>query len=163
MKLYSGAVIAMALMGTFNLVSAETITVITPKEVLKLESAYLEGDDLWVDSSDLKKVNGFEIKAEGVCYGSICIPMPANKGEWVKKKDATSFFNVTAFAKKLKQQFATDDKKTVFSFAPIPDLASRELPSGKAPELILKDRKGKTVKLSDFRGKKVLLWTFASW
>lgn len=144
-------------------VDAATISVITPEKTLALDSAFVEKGELWIAQSDLKQVNGFELKPEGVCYKSMCIPLPKNSAAWVKKSAAGSFFNLSAFAKKMDQQFVVDEKKEVFSFAAVPDLANRNLPSGKAPNFKLKDRKGKTVRLSDFRGKKVLLWTFASW
>ena len=35
--------------------------------------------------------------------------------------------------------------------------------AGQVPDFALPDRNGKTVRLSDFRGKKVLIVTWASW
>lgn len=153
------AVFTMASAGVAN----AAVSVITPEKTFTLEAAFVEKGELWIPQSDLKKVNGFELKPEGVCYKSMCIPLPKNNAAWIKKSTAGSFFNLTAFAKKMDQQFVTDAKKEVFSFAAVPDLANRQLPLGKAPNFKLKDRKGKTVRLSDFRGKKVLIWTFASW
>lgn len=157
------AALAFATATSAGIVDAATISVITPQKTHELESAFVEKGQLWIAQSDLKKINGFELKPEGVCYKSMCIPLPSNPGDWVKKSAAGAFFNLSAFAKKMGQQYCADDKKTVFSFAEVPDLANRKLPSGKAPNFKLKDRQGKTVQLSDFRGKKVLLWTFASW
>ena len=34
-----------------------------------------EGDDLLIRPEDLSKVNGFELKPEGACYGDLCIPV----------------------------------------------------------------------------------------
>ncbi len=50
----------------------------------------------------------------------------------------------------------------MWSFAPVPRLASPLL-DGQAPDFELQDREGNAVRLSDFRGSKVLLPTWASW
>ena len=58
---------------------------------------------------------------------------------------------------------AADAAGDVWSFGAVPDVANAELPKAIAPDFALKDRSGKTVRLSDFRGKKVLVLTWASW
>ncbi len=51
----------------------------------------------------------------------------------------------------------------VFSFGEIPAIRSAAAASGEAPDFALPDRTGKIVHLSDFRGRKVFLVTWASW
>jgi hypothetical protein len=111
---------------------------------------------LWVRKTDLPKINDFEVKPQGACRADVCIPIP---------KDMTrgDYFNLTAFANKVHQAVVTDADSRVWSFGEIPALRGGFLSSRIAPDFAIGDRKGKIVHLSDFRGKKVLLFTWASW
>ena len=51
----------------------------------------------------------------------------------------------------------------VWSFGEIPVVRGSFLESRIAPDFTVPDRKGRPVRLSQFRGKKVLLVTWASW
>ena len=81
----------------------------------------------------------------------------------VSTKDGQDWFSLTRFAKKLQQEFVSSRSGEVWSFAPIPVTRSAFLDSAVAPDFELPDRGGESVRLSDFRGKKVLLITWASW
>ena len=72
-------------------------------------------------------------------------------------------FNVTELARKLQQAFAVDRDHAVWSFGNIPVTRNAFLQSAMAPDFALPDRDGRLVRLSDFRGKKVLVITWASW
>jgi hypothetical protein len=56
-----------------------------------------------------------------------------------------------------------DPEQRVWSFAPVPATRPSFVDQAYAPDFALPDRQGKMVRLSDFRGKKVLLVTWASW
>ena len=56
-----------------------------------------------------------------------------------------------------------DTDARVWSFGEIPVVRGSFLESRLAPDVTVPDRKGRPVKLSQFRGKKVLLVTWASW
>jgi len=111
---------------------------------------------LWVRKTDLPKINDFEVKPQGACRADVCIPIP---------KDMThgDYFNLTAFANKVHQAVVTDTDTRVWSFGEIPALRGGFISSRIAPDFAITDRKGKIVHLNDFRGKKVLLFTWASW
>ncbi len=51
----------------------------------------------------------------------------------------------------------------MWSFGEIPVMRGSFYQSRIAPDFAVPDRKGKIVHLSDFRGKKVLVVTWASW
>ena len=120
--------------------------------------------DLWITMADLKKATGFVVKPQGVCREQLCFPLPkARKSEFVSKKGATSLFNLSAFAKLVKQPVARDEKNGVWYFGKREDERSAYLASLKAPNFTLPDLAGKTHSLADYRGKKVLLITWASW
>ncbi len=122
------------------------------------------GKDLWVSPADLTRINGFVLKPEGACLAEICIPMPrGDDHSMVQTREGATWFNVTGLARKLGQSYVSDAEKGVWSFAEIPQVRGAQLQSAVAPDFALKDRTGKLVHLSDFRGKKVLLKTWASW
>ena len=111
---------------------------------------------LWVQKADLRRVNGFEIKPQGACRADICIPIPRG----MMKGDT---FNLTAFAQRVGQKFIADPAARVWSFGEIPVVQGAYVESRIAPDVTVPDRKGRPVRLSQFRGKKVLLVTWASW
>ena len=106
------------------------------------------------ERADLPRINEFELKPQGACRADMCIPISKNlkTGEW---------FNLTGFARKLGQTVVADSG--VWSFGEIPVLRGNFYNSRIAPDFAVPDRKGRIVHLSDFRGKKVLVVTWASW
>jgi len=111
---------------------------------------------LWVQKKDLPRINGFEIKPQGACRADICIPIPRG----MMRGDT---FNLTAFAQRVGQKFIADPAARVWGFGEIPVMQGAYLDSRIAPDVEVPDRKGQPVRLSQFRGKKVLLVTWASW
>lgn len=111
---------------------------------------------LWVPKADLLRINGFEIKPQGACRADICIPIPRG----MMRGDT---FNLTAFAQRVGQKFIADPSARVWSFGEIPVVQGAYVESRIAPDVTVPDRKGRAVRLSQFRGKKVLLVTWASW
>jgi hypothetical protein len=111
---------------------------------------------LWVRKRDLPRINKFELKPQGACRDDICIPISKDmvRGE---------YFNLTGFARKVGEPVVADVDERVWSFGEIQLLRGGFLKSRVAPDFTVPDRRGRTVHLSDFRGKKVLLVTWASW
>jgi hypothetical protein len=117
--------------------------------------------DLWVTMKDLKRATKFVVKPQGVCRDQLCFPLPkARKAEFISKK---GLFNLSEFARLVKQPVAMDDKHRVWHFGPRPDAQNAHLESLDAPDFALPDAQGKSHSLTDYRGKKVLLLTWASW
>jgi hypothetical protein len=129
-------------------------TVLYGDKAVPLEAVRPDPKDLWVRANDLKSINGFELKPQGACREDICIPID-------KKLRQGAFFNLSGFAQKVHQPVVTDSG--VWSFGDIPLLRSAFVESRIAPDFSVPDRKGRPVHLSDFRGKKVLIVTWASW
>jgi hypothetical protein len=120
--------------------------------------------DLWITTSDLTRATRFVIKPQGVCRDELCFPLPKNrKAEFVLKKGATTWFNLSEFAKLINQPVATDQKNGVWYFGARAAEQNGGLASFAAPNFTLPDLSGRPHSLSDFRGKKVLLITWASW
>jgi len=120
--------------------------------------------DLWITTADLTRATRFAIKPQGVCRDEVCFPLPKNRqAEFMSKRGAETWFNLSEFARLIKQPFATDSKNGVWYFGPRIEELNRFVTSLEAPNFTLPDLNGKLHSLSDFRGKKVLLVTWASW
>src|SRR5215472_6537871 len=134
--------------------STGTATVLYNDSAAKLDRIRPDANDLWVRAADLPRINEFELKPEGACRADMCIPVSKNlkSGEW---------FNLTGFAQKLGETVVADSG--VWSFGEIPVVRAGFYNSRMAPDFAAPDRKGGVVHLSDFRGKKVLVVTWASW
>ena len=118
------------------------------------------GDGLLIRPDDLTRVNGFELKPEGACYGDLCIPM---KGDLLVEQDGKQWFDLTAFAELLGQPYVADHEADVWSFADIPAQRDRMMVDAMAPEFEVTDRQGNVVRRADLKGKKALIVTWSSW
>ena len=116
-------------------------------------------DALWVRKTDLPRINEFELKPQGACRADVCIPVE-------KSMARGAYFNLTAFARKVGQTVVADRDARVWSFGEIPLVSGQFVDSRVAPDFevpLSEPGSGRPVRLSDFRGKKVLVLTWASW
>ncbi len=159
-----GCTTIFAVLLTLTTAPAFAAVAIVAGETIQLENTLPDVRHLWVTSQDFTRINGFELKAEGACLGEICIPLKQTEdSDLFVKRDGQSWLNVTAFADKVQQAYVVDRESDVWSFGLVPQSRKAFLQSAEAPDFELKDRNGETVRLSDFRGKKVLIITWASW
>lgn len=120
--------------------------------------------DLWITTGDLSRATRFVIKPQGVCRDELCFPLPKNrKAEFVSKKGKTTLFNLSEFARLIRQPVVVDQKNGVWYFGARNAEQNGYLTSLEAPNFTLPDLSGKLHSLADFRGKRVLLVTWASW
>ena len=140
------------------------MTVLYDDLVIEVEHTLADPDDLWVAPEDLPRVNGFELKPEGACLDELCVPVRQDRdSELFVTRSDQPWFNVTGLSRKLQQAFVVDSDHGVWSFGEVPVTRTRFLDAGVAPDFALPNRQGELVRLSDFRGKKVLIVTWASW
>ncbi len=119
-------------------------------------------DSLWVRVDQLRQATGWQLKPEGVCLGEICVPLFEPEREaWIADADDWVWFCYSAFADKIGQKHVRDGD--VWSLGSVPEVRRAGLESGLAPDFGMTDRNGDTVRLSDLRGRKVVLFTWASW
>jgi hypothetical protein len=120
--------------------------------------------NLWISMDDLKRATHFVVKPQGVCRDELCFPLPAKRqADFISKRGAVTWFNLTAFANLVKQPVVRDEKNAVWFFGKRADERGAFLASLEAPNFSLPDLNGKLHSLADYRGKKVLLITWASW
>ena len=129
-------------------------TVLYGDRSVALDKIQADPKDLWVRKADLPRINDFEVKPQGACREDLCIPIPRDFSKG-------GFFNLSAFARKTGEVVVSE--ANVWSFGEIPVLRGSFTGSRIAPDFAVPDRKSKVVHLSDFRGKKVLVVTWASW
>ena len=143
---------------------ANTRVVIYDGVASEVSASPNSSNDLWITTNDLARATRFVIKPQGVCRDELCFPLPKNRiAEFVSKTNGTTWFNLTEFARLIKQTFVVDQKNNVWYFGARESEQSSYLSSLEAPNFTLPDLSGKQHSLADFRGKKVLLVTWASW
>lgn len=144
--------------------AAQSATVLFNERVVELEQTLPDANDLWVTPEDLTRINDFVLKPEGACLDDLCIPVLQDRdGEMFVQRRGQAWFNVTELANILQQSFAVDYDDSLWSFGGLPVERRSFLQGAIAPDFALNDRDGNPVSLSDYRGKKVLLLTWASW
>jgi hypothetical protein len=134
--------------------TTQSATILYEGHSVPLRNTRFDGKDLWIQTADLPRVNEFEVKPQGACRGDVCIPIS-------KELKSGQTFNLTGFARRVHQISVADSG--VWSFGAIPVMRGAFLESRVAPDFAIPNRTGKIVHLSDFRGRKVLLVTWASW
>ena len=138
-------------------------TIIYEEVATQVTPTTATANELWITTADLTRATRFELKPQGVCRDQLCFPVPkARANEFMQKDHEKTVFNLLAFAQLVKQPVAHDETLSTWYFGQRAD--QREgLASLQAPDFTLPDMAGKMHSLSDFRGKKVLLVTWASW
>jgi hypothetical protein len=146
--------------------NAETkrVTLIFDEKPTAVNVMLSESKDVWVTMKDLKLATRYVVKPQGICRDELCFPIPKNrKTQFVNKQGKTEWFNLSEFARLVKQPVAVDEKHAIYYFGARPDAQNAHLNTLEAPNFTLPDMNGKMHSLTDFRGKKVLLITWASW
>jgi hypothetical protein len=131
----------------------ETIETVVP-------DAQVEGERLWLSSGELEAATGWSSRPEGLCRGSVCMPIPPGRERELLRGDQ---LDVAALWRHLGQPLAhsADGRAWVLGTAAADRAAT--LRSLEAPDFSLPDRTGRLHSLSEHRGKKVLLVSWASW
>lgn len=119
-----------------------------------------KGPGLLISPDDMTRVNGFELKPEGACYESMCIPVT---DAMLVQQDGKEWFDLTAFADLLEQPYVADMETDVWSFAEIPARRDSMTVDAMAPDFEITDRQGNVIRMADLKGKKALIVTWSSW
>jgi hypothetical protein len=113
-------------------------------------------DGLWMSAADAAKATGWTLKPEGMCLAERCVPLPtaAVRGDRV---------DVAAFWTKLGGPVVAAENGEVWALGAPADERNTVLEGLEAPDFTLPDVDGTPRTLSQLRGKKVFLATWASW
>lgn len=115
-------------------------------------------DGLWLSPADLLRVTGWEVKPEGVCRGDVCVALPPGR-----ERDGGSSVDLLALARLLGQPVVYEAEADVWAFGHAPRPEPAPGTPLEAPDFRLPDLQGRPHALSDYRGAKVLLLSWASW
>lgn len=116
------------------------------------------GGHLWLSADELAAATGWELKPEGLCQADRCVRIPHGRGVVHE-----GHVNVAALAALLDQPVIRDDAHGVWCVAEAAPARRAALQSLQAPDFTLPDLGGRLHSLSDYRGRKVFLVSWASW
>ena len=159
----ASTLIILALLAIGDLAQAKA-TVLYEGATVEVATTLADVTDLWIPAAELNRVNGFELKPEGACIDDICVPVRQDEDSAIfVRRAGESWFNVSELASRLEQPAVADYDAQVYSFGAIPARRSSLVNQRRAPYFSLLDKNGNDVQLSDFKGKKIMLLTWASW
>jgi hypothetical protein len=135
-------------------------TILTDAGVAEVSAGEGAKGTLWVEGDVAARAIGWELKPEGLCRGEVCVPLPAGRAaEFVRGGEV----ELAAFWKHMGKPVLSDAAGEVWSLGEGAVDRAAQLASLEAPDFELPDLDGKPHRLSDHRGKKVLLASWASW
>ena len=136
------------------------ITVLTDTRTIELPAGRVEGERLWLSNAELESATGWSSRTEGLCRGEVCVPVPSARARELRRGEQ---IDVAALWRHLGQPLAhsADGRAWVLGTAAVDRAAA--LRSLTAPDFSLPDRSGRRHSLSEHRGKKMLLVSWASW
>ena len=117
-------------------------------------------DELWISTADLERATGWTLRPEGLCRDDVCTVLAPSKREQLVDGEAVC---ASALWRTLGRPVLHDEAHRVWMLGEAAGDRGRHLESLRAPNFTLPDVTGKLHSLSDFRGKKVFLATWASW
>ncbi len=117
-------------------------------------------DELWTGATDLERATGWTLKPEGLCRNEVCRVVAPSDREHLIDGEAVC---ASRLWETLGRPVLHDEAHSVWMLGEAAADRGRSLESLEAPDFTLPDLTGKLHSLSDFRGKKVLLATWASW
>jgi hypothetical protein len=104
-------------------------------------------DSSEVDAAAFLSATGWELKPEGACRGDVCVPLPDR--------------SLPEVARRLAMPLVHDEANGLWSLGPAVEPI---LPvGGEAPDFALPDLAGQVHRLSEQRGRKVLILAWAPW
>ena len=135
-------------------------TVIHEQRQTHWPDAAAQGDALWLDAAAIDSATGWRWKPEGLCRDDTCVPLPRAAGsDWVRDGQ----LNLAAMWRHSGQPVVHDASSRSWVLGTGAAQRSAALASLQAPEFTLPDLQGRQHALSDYRGQKVFLGTWASW
>ena len=111
--------------------------------------------ELRSSASDFAARTGWVSKPEGLCKGAMCVPLPADASDG-------SSLDLSVVAERLGMPVLHDESHGVWSLGPA-TVSGRALDSAEVGELTLPDLEGRSFSLSSLRGKRVVVFAWASW
>jgi hypothetical protein len=136
------------------------VTILTEEGERAVERAWAAADALWLDADETAAATGFRLEAQGLCKGDLCVPLaPGAAGALVRDGRV----DVAGLWRRLGRPVARSADGGAWVLGASARDRAAALRSLEAPDFALPDPSGRLHALSDHRGVKVLLVTWASW
>ena len=136
------------------------VTLLTESGEHDVKGAEASTETLWCPAPEALRATGWEAKPEGLCKGPVCVPLPAGRErEFVDG----GRINLAALWRHLGQPAVRSERGHIWVLSEGAGERKAALASLEAPDFALPDPSGRLHRLSDYRGKKVFLVTWASW
>jgi hypothetical protein len=116
------------------------------------------GERLLLSPRDFEAVTGWVLKPQGLCRDEACLILPAD-GSWV---DDEGRIDLAAFSGHLGRPVVRDLEHSIWAVGASAG-ARQDALSLDAPDFSLPDLEGNVHSLSDFRGRKVFLFSWGSY
>ena len=133
-----------------------TQAAIITEDVATVDATMSEGRML-LDPGTLEAAVGWELKPEGLCRGDVCVPVRDGANLFVGEQ-----VDLARVADALSRPVVVDPDAGVAAIALDP-VARRQALSLDAPPFTLDDLDGVPHSLSEWHGRKKLLFAFATW
>ncbi len=135
------------------------ITVLHEQRETTLPGAQAHSGSLWLDRASIEQATGWTWKPEGLCQGDTCVPLPRTQTSIVRD----GLLDMAEMWRYMGHPVAHDAGSNAWVLGTGSAARSNVLSTLEAPDFALPDLAGRMHQLSDYRGKKVLLATWASW
>lgn len=136
------------------------ITLLIDDEEVAVAGGRAAGEALWLPAGETADCTGWKPRPEGLCRGEVCVPLPAGReGELVRDGQV----NVAGLWRLLGRPVLRSAAGDAWVLGASAGERAAALGSLDAPDFALPDADGRMRSLSEHRGKKVLLVTWASW
>jgi hypothetical protein len=135
------------------------ITVLNEQRVTVSLQARVEDDALWLDGKSIEQATAWTWKPEGLCQEERCVPLPQGDPPLVRD----GLLNIADVWRHMGHPVVHDDAASTWVLGAGSTGRQEALSSLVAPDFELPDLDGRMHRLSDYRGKKVFLGTWASW
>ena len=134
------------------------VTLLTDSKEMAVREAHVDGERLWLAPADLEAATGWSSRPEGLCRGDVCMPLPTGR-DFVRD----GRIDAAAVWRHLGKPVVHSDDGSTWALGEGAGERAAALRSLQAPDFTLPDVAGRMHSLSDYRGKKVLLVSWASW
>jgi hypothetical protein len=138
-------------------VDALPFTVIDEQDAREVPAA-VEGDRVRLPPASLEAALGWRLEPRGLCRGPVCVPTDA-RPDLV----CDAGVDLRTLAALLERPLALDLEHRAAALGASAAERSARLERLEAPDFALPDLDGRVHRLSEHRGKKVLLIAYASW
>ena len=124
-------------------------------------AAEVEQGHVLIEADALKSALGWELKPEGLCRDEICVPIRDRSA--LVPSAGSDRVDLAEFAAALGRPIAVEADARVAALGVPAGQRATQLATLQAPDFELPDLSGRMHRLSEHRGKKVLLIAYASW